>query len=260
MNVSVVPWGFFPEASTTEAIERTAAAGADAIELLDLGELTPDEVRECAADHGIDVAVVQASGETTTIDDASPALADPDSVEQSIRELESSIETAAAAGAANVLLLTGQRQPTIPRHAQHSAIVEVLRAVAPRAEDAGVTLVPEVLNTVKDHPGYYLSDPGEGVEITDAVDSPAVGILLDVYHQQLQHGDVIRTVRGAADAIGHVHFADAPGRNEPGTGEVATGRVLRALDDAGYDGYVGAEFTPTGDPDEALREVVELVP
>jgi len=260
VNTSAVPWGFFPDASAAESIERVAAAGVDAIEILDLGELSPGEARDLAADHGIEIAVLQATGETVTIDGATPALADPDSVEQSISDLESSVEAAAAAGAANVLLLSGQRQPTRPRHEQHRAIVEALRAVAPAAADAGVTLVPEVLNTVKDHPGYYLSDPGEAAEIAAAVDSPAVGFLLDVYHQQLQHGDVIRTIEGAAEYVEHVHFADAPGRNEPGTGEIAMERVLDALEDAGYDGYVGAEFAATGDPDEALREAVALVP
>lgn len=260
MNASAVPWGFFPDASTEEAIERVAAAGADAIELLDLGECSPGEAADLAAEHGIEIAVLQATGETVGIDNTAPALVDPASVEQSVAELEGSIEAAAAAGARNLLLVVGQRQPTLARHEQHRALVRVLRAVAPAAEDAGVTIVPEVLNTVDDHPGYYLSDPGEAVEVADAVDSPAVGVLLDVYHQQCQHGDVIETLTGALDYLEHVHFADAPGRTEPGTGELAMERILAALEEAGYDGYVGAEFTPTGDPDETLREAVELVP
>ncbi|AGN02162.1 Hydroxypyruvate isomerase [Salinarchaeum sp. Harcht-Bsk1] len=260
MNLSVVPWGFFPEASTAEQIERVAAAGADAIEILDLGELSPEEARDHAADHGIDVAVLQASGETVGIDNVAPAIVDPGSVEQSIAELESSIEAAAAADARNCLAVVGQRQPTVPRHEQRSAIVETFRSVAPAAEDAGVTVVPEVLNAVDDHPGYFLTDPGEAYSIAEAVDSPNVGFLLDVYHQQREHGNVVPTFESTIDHVEHVHFADAPGRNEPGTGELAMERILTALDELGYDGYVGAEFSATGDPDETLRDVVELVP
>ncbi|GAB3687124.1 hypothetical protein GCM10028857_19890 [Salinarchaeum chitinilyticum] len=260
MKLSAVPWGFFPEASTAEQIERMAAAGVDAVELLDLGELSPGEAADHAADHGIEIAVLQGVGETVTIDDATPAIADPGSVEQSIADLERSIEIATAAEARNVLLLVGQRQPTLGRHEQRSAIVEVLRAVAPAAADAGVTIVPEVLNAVDDHPGYLLTDPGEAYSIAEAVDSSAVGFLFDVYHHQRQHGNVLSTIEATLDHVEHVHVADAPGRNEPGTGELAIERILRELDALDYDGYVGAEFDATGDPDEALREMVELVP
>ena len=260
MKLSVVPWGFFPDASTTEQIERVAAAGADAIEILDLGELSPGEARDHAADQGIEIAVLQASGETIGIDNVAPAIVDPGSVDQSIAELESSIEAAAAADARNCLAVVGQRQPTVLRHEQWSAIVEVFRAVAPAAEGVGVTIVPEVLNAVDDHPGYFLTDPGEAYSIAEAVDSPNVGFLLDVYHQQREHGNVLPTLESTLEHVEHVHFADAPGRNEPGTGELAMERILSELDELGYDGYVGAEFAATGDPDETLRDVVELVP
>jgi len=260
VKLSVVPWGFWPEASTAEQIERAAAAGVDGIEVLDLGALSPGEAADLAADHGIEIAVLQATGETVGIDNETPAIADPGSVEQSIADLEASIEAAAAADADNLLAVVGQRQPTIPRHEQRSALVDVFREVAPAAEAAGITIVPEVLNATADHPGYFLTDPGEAYSIAEAVDSPAVGFLFDVYHQQREHGDVLPTLEATMDHVEHVHFADAPGRNEPGTGELSIERILAGLAAAGYDGYVGAELAATGDPNATLEDVVEIVP
>lgn len=258
-QVSVVPWGPFGGAGLPEAMERTAAAGADAVEVLDTGEFTPGEVGDLAADHGLEVAVLGATGETTGIDTVSPAAADPDSVDQSVADLERSVERAAEAGAHTVLLTVGQRQDDLDPHAQHVALVDALRGAAPAAEAAGVTIVPEVLNTRVDHPGYYLESSYEAYEIVHAVDSPNVKVLYDVYHQQITEGNVIANLRDNVEYIGHVHFADVPGRHEPGTGELNFPAVFRALEAAGYDGFVGAELTPTGDADETVASIVESV-
>ena len=259
MEVSVVPWGPFGGDSLESAIERTAGAGADAIEVLGLDGHTPGEVGELAADHGLDVAVLGATGETTGIDTVSPAVVDPDSVDQAVSDLQRSVQRAAEAGARNLLVCVGQRQDDLHPHEQHVALVDALRGAAPAAEDAGVTIVPEVLNTRVDHPGYYLDSPFEAYEVVHAVDSPNVKVLYDVYHQQITEGNVIANLRDNVEYVGHVHFADVPGRHEPGTGELNFRRIFRELDEAGYDGYVGAELVPTGDADASIADVVNLV-
>jgi hydroxypyruvate isomerase len=145
----------------------------------------------------------------------------------------------------------------LDRETQYENVVEVLSTVAPDAEEAGVTLALEPLNTAVDHPGYYLTSSAEGFDIVDDVDSPGVRLLYDVYHQQITEGNVIQTVTENVDRIGHVHVADVPGRHEPGTGELNYANVFSALDDAGYDGYVGCEFRPTGDPESAMDAVLD---
>lgn len=258
VRISVVPWGLFPEASMEEAFERTAAAGADGIELLSFGDHEPGALADLADDHGLEITVAGAQGDTTGIDNVSPAVVDPDSREQAIADLEASIDRAAAADARNLLVTVGQRQDALAPHEQHVTLVEVLRAVAPAAEAADVTVVPEVLNTRVDHPGYYLHSSYEGYEIVHAVDSPNVGILYDVYHQQIMEGNVIENLSANVEYVDHIHFADVPGRHEPGTGELHFANVFASLDDAGYDGFAGAELSPTGDPDAVLRNIVEL--
>lgn len=142
---------------------------------------------------------------------------------------------------------------------QHNAIVRALRAVAGHAERTGVTLLVEPVNTRVDHPGIYLTSSYEGYAIVEAVDSPNVKLLYDVYHQQIAEGNLVANVREHVDQIGHVHVGDVPGRHEPGTGEINYPNVLQAFADAGYDGYVGCEFEPIGEPEDAIRAVGALL-
>jgi hydroxypyruvate isomerase len=242
-----------------EAIERSAAAGADAFEFFDLDGIDPAAVRETAAEHDIAVGGTTALGAGGNIGDADgDAISYPDSHDQAVADIERSIEGVADLGGDTLILTVGQRLDTLSEAAQHNAVVDVLRSVAPTAEDHGVTVVPEPLNTRVDHPGYFLRTADRGFEIVAAVDSPNVQLLYDVYHQQVTEGNVIQTMTEHLDLIGHVHVADVPGRHEPGTGELAYGNVFDALDDAGYDGVVSCEFSPTGDPDAAVEHVVEL--
>jgi hydroxypyruvate isomerase len=161
-------------------------------------------------------------------------------------------------GIPTLISTTGPDQDGLDRETQHENIVDVLSRVAPDAEEAGVTLALEPLNTEVDHPGYYLTTSEEGFEIVDEVGSENVTLLYDVYHQQITEGNVIQTVTENVERIGHVHVADVPGRHEPGTGELNYGRIFEALDDVGYDGYVGCEFSPTDDPDGAMADVLAL--
>jgi len=131
--------------------------------------------------------------------------------------------------------------------------------VATNAEGAGVTLGVEPLNTIVDHPGYYLTSSAEGYEIVETVDSPAVKLLFDIYHQQVSEGNVTRNLTSDIGQVGYVHIADVPGRHEPTTGELNYANVLTALDDAGYDGYVGCEFTPEHDPSAAIENCRNLL-
>lgn len=258
VEISVVVPGVIGGSSVIEGIERAAEAGVDAVEFFDWESPDLDAVRAAANEHDLDIAGVLASGETTGIDNTQPAIAHPASTDQAVKDLERSIEGAADAAAETLVVTVGQAQDTLDPHAQHAAIVEVMREVAPVAEAAGVTIVLEPLNTRVDHPGYYLASSYEGYEIVDAVDSPNVKILFDVYHQQITEGFVIQNLRNNVQHVGHMHLADVPGRHEPGTGELNYRNIFAALDDIDYDGYVGCEFSPTGDPIETVRDVVDL--
>lgn len=230
-----------------ERIHRAADAGVAAVEFWDWRGKDLDAI-ETAADES-DVRIVGCT--------AGGVLTDPDAADEATATIRESIDAAADLGCSTLIATTGPDQEGLDRKTQHENIVDVLSRVAPAAEESGVTLALEPLNTAVDHPGYYLQTAGEGFEIIEAVGSENVALLYDVYHQQITEGNVIATITENIELIGHVHIADVPGRHEPGTGEVNYENVFDALDEAGYSGYVGCEFSPTDDPDGAMATVID---
>ena len=165
-------------------------------------------------------------------------------------------------GCKSFIVTTGQELDGVPRSQQHHACVASLKAGAPIAEDAGITLVLEPLNLLVNHKGYYLSTSAEGFGIVDEVGSPAVKLLFDVYHQQITEGNLSLNIRDNIDKIGHFHVANHPGRHELWTGEIDYNHILALIDGTDYAGYVGLEFSPS-DPEQAdaiLTRTLEMAP
>lgn len=155
----------------------------------------------------------------------------------------------------NLIVLSGNTLPDVSIDDQHDNIVKALRAAAPTAADAGVTLVLEPLNEIVDHPGYYLTSSAEGFQIIEEVHSPHVKLLYDIYHQQISEGNLTKTITDNFDLIGHIHVADVPGRHEPGTGEINYEHIFGLLREKNYKGYVGLEYAPLVDAEASLRAV-----
>ena len=122
-----------------------------------------------------------------------------------------------------------------------------------------MTLVLEPLNTRVDHAGYYLETTAEGVQIVDEVGSPAVRLLFDAYHAAVMGEDVAAEARAHAARIGHVHVADAPGRHEPGTGQVDYRGLLRRPGRERLRRLGRLEFRPVGDHHQAVVETLEMI-
>lgn len=153
----------------------------------------------------------------------------------------------------------------IPRDEGAANCVKGLTILGEYAAKSGVTVSIEQLNTrddthpMKGHPGYQGDDIDWVADIVKEVNLPNVKLLFDVYHVQIMNGDLIRRIREYADLIGHVHVAGNPGRGELHIDqEINYPAVLDALAEAGYEGYVGQEFIPTGDPMDGLRRAFEI--
>jgi hydroxypyruvate isomerase len=117
----------------------------------------------------------------------------------------------------------------------------------------------ELLNSKRDHHDYMCDHTLWGARVVQEVNSPNVKLLYDIYHMQIMEGDLIDTIRGNLQWIGHFHTGGVPGRHElDGTQEVQWDGVMRAIADAGYRGFVAHEFLPTGDPLVSLQNAVEL--
>ena len=131
--------------------------------------------------------------------------------------------------------------------------------MAKSAEEAGVNLVLELLNSKVDHPDYQCDHTAWGLHVCQMVGSPRVKLLYDVYHMQIMEGDIIRTIRDTHPMIGHYHTAGNPGRNDLDEAqELYYPAILRTIAETGYTGYVGHEFIPKGDPVVALKAAFEL--
>ncbi|HET6481162.1 MAG TPA: TIM barrel protein [Actinoplanes sp.] len=136
-----------------------------------------------------------------------------------------------------------------------SICVEGIAPLAQEAEQAGVTLLLEPLNTKVDHAGHECDTTAWAAEVVDRVGSAHLKILYDFYHAQIMEGDLVRTVEANLDRIGHLHTAGVPGRHELDDGQEINYRgVAGALRRLGYSGYVVHEFLPTSDPIQGLKQ------
>jgi hydroxypyruvate isomerase len=173
-----------------------------------------------------------------------------------LRELETTIPRAAREGVPNVIAMFGNRKGRSDAEGV-AACVAGLRAIAPLAEEHGVTVCVELLNSKVDHADYQGDRTAFGAEVVRGVGSPRVKLLYDIYHMQIMEGDVIRTVRAHLAEIAHFHTGGVPGRHElDGAQELNYRAVATAIADAGFGGFVAHEFVPTRDPLASLREAV----
>ena len=168
------------------------------------------------------------------------------------------IPLAAKAGVPNVITFSGLRDGMTDDEGARNTILG-LRRVCRIAEDHGVTICMELLNSKVDHPGYMCDHTDWGVRVMQEVNSPRVKLLYDIYHLQIMEGDLIRTIQANHQWIGHYHTGGVPGRHElDNLQEVQWDGVMRAILATGFAGYVAHEFLPTRDPLTSLQRAVEL--
>ncbi|NQT94178.1 MAG: TIM barrel protein [Lentisphaerae bacterium] len=174
-------------------------------------------------------------------------------------ELRESIDVAARRGIPGLICFSGNRRDGEDDAVGIAATAEGLRRVAPYAEERGVNLNLELLNSRIDHPGYQCDHTSWGVAVCREVGSPRVKLLYDIYHMQIMEGDIIRTIRDNIQWIGHFHTAGVPGRNDiDDSQELAYGTVCEAIAGTQYDLYLGHEFRPKAEPLEALRKAYAI--
>jgi hydroxypyruvate isomerase len=168
------------------------------------------------------------------------------------------IPLAAKADVPNVITFSGNRDGLSDEEGARNTVTG-LKRVRSIAEDHGVTICIELLNSKVDHPGYMCDHTAWGVRVVEEVNSPNIKLLYDIYHMQIMEGDLIATIRQNHKWIGHFHTGGVPGRHElNGSQEVQWGAVVHAIAATGFSGYVAHEFVPTADPFTSLREAVDL--
>ncbi len=164
--------------------------------------------------------------------------------EKLIRETRENIERASAAKAPNVIVMSGNRRGMPDEEAKENCAIG-LRQLTPMAEDKGVTLCLELLNSKVDHKDYMFDHIGWGVDVVKRVNSPRIKILFDIYHAQIMDGDIVRNIRDNFQWIGHFHTGGNPGRHEiDDTQELNYHFIARSIADLGFSGYIAHEYSP----------------
>ena len=230
-------WGvYLKQGMTPEKMITTAAEiGFASI------EMGPEQHWKAIQDAGMQVAIFGANGSL------GDAFANPKNWDRNEKEILGNIERAQKYGLKTLLLLTGNRQGRSDAECMDNCTKFLERVVKP-AEQAGIRLCPELLNSKVNHKDYFLDHAALGVELCKRVNSPAIGLLYDIYHMQIMDGDLIRTITENIKLIGHFHTGGNPGRRDmDDQQEIYYPAVMRAIADAGYQGYVGHEFGPKGD-------------
>lgn len=240
----------FKEVPFLERFAKAVGAGLSAVEFMSPFDHDLDQLVAAVEQAGVRVVQYNFLDGNVAQGDRG-FLSHPPKKQEWRESLEEAIELAARLKLRQLNSLAGNLLDNLSREEQIACLEDNLRWAIPRLQAAGLPLMLEALNNY-DNPGYLLTHSWGVLEILRRVDSPWVRFQYDIYHMQRMEGNLVKTIRNNMDRIGHVQVADCPGRHQPGTGEINYRFVLKALEETGYDGYVGLEYVPLGTTEESL--------
>ena len=204
--------------------------------------------------YGLDSAVCNGA-EINLVD----GFNDPQFHETLIKNYSEMIPLVAKAGYKNLICFSGNKRGKTDEEGWNNC-VKGLKALMPLAEKHNVVLVMELLNSKIDHKDYQCDTTKWGVELAKRLGSENFKLLYDIYHMQIDEGDVIRTIRDNHKYIAHYHTAGVPGRNEiDETQELNYVAIIKAIQQTGFKGYVAQEFIPKNpNKIDSLRKAIEI--
>jgi hydroxypyruvate isomerase len=256
-RLSVMLWTVFTHLPFEQRLEKVAEAGYKNVELVgEYDHWTDDDFRRANAKRkelGISFDCTAGLRHGVSVPDHRQMLLD---------ELRHALPIMEKIDCPNMILLSGNRVPGMPRDVQHRGCIETLKAAADLVQGKSIHGQPVqlLLETIdpEENPQYFLTEIAEALEIVQAVDHPQVRLLYDLYHQQIAAGNLIENLEKSIPHLALVHIADVPGRHEPGTGEINYQNIFRKLGALNYAGMVAMEFHPSGDPVIQLRAARDM--
>ncbi len=240
----------WPELDVYDRFRAAAEAGFSRVEILFVHALDHDRVAQLLKEHQLELVLFDPypgnwdGGERGL-------LSLPGREAEFARSIADALEAAQLFGTRRLNAIAGVLPPGVGRADAHRTAVRNLRQAAPAAQDAGVLLLVENINTV-DMPGYFADTADRAAAVVQAVDQPNVRLQLDQYHVGMMGGDPLAALRQHRALIEHVQIADVPGRHEPGTGQQPIQEFLKELDALDYAGAVGLEYRPSAGTQAAL--------
>jgi hydroxypyruvate isomerase len=165
----------------------------------------------------------------------------PEVREMLVNKMKEGVEVAKRTGVKWALVVPGRYDEKLHMDFQTANVIDNLRYCCDVVEPEGLTIVLEPLNTIKNHPGLFLTGIPQAYSICRAINRPSCKIVDDVYHQQITEGNLIPNIEAAWSEIGAFHCGDNPGRNEPGTGEINFRNVFKYIHSKNYEGVICME-------------------
>lgn len=241
-----IEWLFAAEhPDFTDRIRAAKKAGLTAVEFHLWRDKPLAEIRRVLEETGVTLA--------SFVVEPRRSIVDPAQHDEFLAAVRDSLVAAKQAGSPALVVASGFTRPGVPRQDHFDAAVTALSQAAALAEQAGILLLLEPLNDRVEHPGMYLVSTTEGLDLVEAVNSPNLRLLYDMYHSTVMGEDPAAVLAGRFHLVGHVQVADVPGRHQPGSGTIDWSRYVDILRGLGYQGAIGLEYKPTGPTLEGLE-------
>jgi hydroxypyruvate isomerase len=238
-NVSIL----FKDAPLLERFARAREVGFSAVEFWWPSGEDLEEVESAIKDAGLTVALFNFDAGDMLGGDRG-LLSNPERIEQFRENVPVALDLAQRLDCRKLNALVGHRLEDMGHEEQMDLVRQNLAWAADKAAEQNVEVLVEAVNTFENGP-YLLYTTEEAAEFVRSVGKENVKLQYDVYHMQRMEGNPVATLRKHIGEIAHVQVADSPDRGEPGTGEINYPYVLSALEELGYEGYVGLEYNPT---------------
>ncbi len=253
---SVMLWTL--KGALEEKLEAAARAGLQSVELIDEYAHWSDadiaRVTKIARAFGLGIDTLLSSPDWVK---RPVSMVDPAHREAFLADVRNAIGFAQKLEVPQLILMSGNAIPGRMHEEQYASLLEGAKRAGDLAAEAKLTMIVEPLNSLINHKGFFLTTCTEGLKLIREVDNPHVRLLFDLYHEQVQQGNVIRTLTEAAPDVAVFHVADNPGRNDPGTGEMNYPNIYKAIQKTGYGGYLTMEYLPLGDQVASLTKAVD---
>jgi hydroxypyruvate isomerase len=247
----------FTEVDFLERFDAAAAAGFAGVEYAAPYPYKAAELKKRLRDAGLKQVLINSpTGQPGTPERQGIACM-PDKVKQFHADFELALEYALELESDFIHVMAGIRQEGVSRDRAFARFVSNIIWASEKAKDTNVRILLEAQNK-RDAPGFILETQAHAAAVAEAVNSDNVGIMFDVYHAQIDEGDLVPKLQAMLPDIFHVQVADPPGRHEPGTGETNFRTIFDTISASDYTGWIGCEYEPSDGTVEGLTWIKEL--
>ncbi|HEY6799690.1 MAG TPA: TIM barrel protein [Agromyces sp.] len=241
----------YTEVPFEERFDRAAASGFTGVEFASPYDLPAQRIREMLDQAGLEQALINTPAGAKGSPTVMGAAYVPGAREEFRAGVLTALEYATVIDAPVIHVMAGLRPADADADLAFATYVANIGWAAEQARGSGIRLVLEAINK-RDQPSYGLQTMETAAAVAEAVDPAIVGVLFDVYHAQVDGGNVIERFERLLPRVGHIQIADNPGRGEPGTGEIAYDRVLTRIAASDYAGWIGCEYGPIAGTEAGL--------